>query len=334
MNLELARLMSEAGVEGHLRWRDLVTIYNYAPIPAAPRLGNGAGWHRGFNLVVLRKKRPEYFVKCRPHTDDVLDRETMIRSALAGDRPGGVSVAPVRTARSERIAVQVSPFLRGPTYGGVVAKQSTEEYTATLRTVLRGAADMAKLATRECELVRRPTTEVYLPTVANDVLADVAALASLDTAQQNALAAVVHDVGEVPSIPQHGDFWWQNLIVVDDHLWAIDFDSYGEVRVPLFDDLTLMATPMAVRAGGTVEGLTQLTSTSPEARACHRILAERAESDGVDPAKLDGLLVYYLANMAATVHRRGGHAFSGHHVAAVRHAAERLAAGERGLLRR
>jgi hypothetical protein len=334
MNLELARLMSDAGVEGHLYWRDLVTIYNYAPIPAPPIKVDISGWNRGFNLVVLRKKRPEYFVKCRPHTDDVLDRETAIRSSLAGDRPGGLSVAPVRVARSERIAVQVSPFLRGATYGRIVATQSTEEYVSTLRTVLRGAADLAKIAERDCDLVRSPMRRVDLPMVASDVLADVASLAELDAAQQSALASVVLEAGEVPAIPQHGDFWWQNLIMVDDHLWAIDFDSYGDVRVPLFDDLTLMVTTMAVRAGGNVEGLAQLTSREPEARACHQLLAERAAADGVGTEKLDGMLVYYLANMAATVHRRGGHAFSGPHVAAVRYAAKRLAAGERGLLAR
>jgi hypothetical protein len=78
--------------------------------------------------------------------------------------------------------------------------------------------------------------------------------------------------------------------------------------------------------------LTRLTSAEPEARACHRVLAERARADGVALSKLDGLLVYYLTNMAATVHRRGGLAFSGPHIAAARYAAERLARGERGLL--
>jgi hypothetical protein len=120
--------------------------------------------------------------------------------------------------------------------------------------------------------------------------------------------------------------------MVDGQLYVIDFDSYGDVRVPLFDDLTLLITTMNVRAGGAVEGLTRLTSNDADVRACHRIINERARADGVAPEKLDGLLVFYLANMAATVHRRGGLAFSAPHIASARYAAERLARGERGLL--
>jgi hypothetical protein len=332
MNAELANLLVEAGVDGRLDWREIVTLYNYAPIPAPPLQVDISGWMRGFNLVVLRKGRPETFVKCRPASDAVLDRESAIRIALAGDRPGKLSISPVRQARSARIAVQVSPFLRGPTYGQIVATQKSEQYVQTLASVLQSAAELAAVAQRDCELLKQPTPTVSVPALANDALAEVASLASLDAAQQAALAEVVLEAGEVPSIPQHGDFWWQNLIMVDEQLYAIDFDSYGDIRVPLFDDLTLMVTTMAVRAGGTVEGLTRLTSAEPEARGCHRILAERARVDGVALSKLDGLLVYYLANMAATVHRRGGLAFSGPHIAAARYAAERLARGERGLL--
>ena len=330
MNAELKNLLSEAGVTGHRDWRNVVTLYNYAPIPAPPLRVDISGWMRGFNLVIVKDGHPEHFVKCRPTSDAVLDRETTIRTALAGDRPGKLSVSAVRHARSSRIAVQVSPFLRGPTYGQIVHAQSSEQYVEMLAAVLQGAAELAEVAQRE--LLKQPRGTISVPAIASEILAEVAMLASLDDAQKAALAEVVLEVGEVPSIPQHGDFWWQNLIMVDGHLFAIDFDSYGDVRVPLFDDLTLTITTMAVRAGGTVEGLTRLLSSDPEARACHRVLTERARLDGVAPSKLDGLLVYYLANMATTVHRRGGLGFSAPHIAAARYAAERLAMGERGLL--
>jgi hypothetical protein len=314
-------------------WRSVVTLYNYAPIPPPSSKTTIAGWNRGFNLVILAGRAPKYFVKCRPANDATLKRETVIRTSLAGNRPHGVSVAPVRGASSARIAIQVSPFLKGPHFGRVVETQSPAAYIATLRSVLEGAAELSRLAVRDCALVRSPTSTINLPESAAEILANVATLASLSADEQAALAGVVAEAGTVPARPQHGDFWWQNLIMDGGQLWAIDFDSYGDIQVPLFDDLTLALTTIGVRAGGTVQGLDRIISADDEAREWRRLVVDRALADGLSESQLDGLLTYYLAKMAATVHRRGGAAFSAHHVDAVRWIAKRLEAGQRGLLR-
>ena len=324
--------MGEAGVDIDIDWQNVVMIYSYAPIPVPPMLSEFSNRNRGFNLVVLARGRPKFFVKCRPARDEVLERETLIRSALAGYRPDGLSVAPVRAAASTRIAIQVSPFVGGSHYGRVVARQSEAQYVQTLRAVLRGAAELAEVARRDCAFLRRTASTITLATVAADVLTEVSTLASLDTGRRAALASVVHDAGDVPSIPQHGDLWWQNLLLVDNRPWAIDFDSYGEIDVPFFDDLTVMITTMSVRNGGMIDGLRRLTSSDAEGRACRDVLAERVASAGISMSQVDGLLVYYLAKMASTVHRRSGADFSSPHLAALRYTADRLAAGEHDLL--
>jgi hypothetical protein len=332
VNRELARLLVEAGVSGDIDWRDTVVLFNYAPVPPPAANAEEANWNRGFNLALLRRGKPTFFCKCRPPGDPVLERETAVRSCLAGHRPDGVSVAPVRAAASSRIAIQVSPFLLGPHYGRIARGQTTSQYLRTLGTALHGAAQLADLALRECAVVSVPSDPIVLSEVAAESLTDAAGLAALDDAQKAALTRAVIEAGAVPARPQHGDFWWQNLLMVDGHLWAIDFDSYGEVLVPLYDDLTLALTTIRLRTSGAVDGFVRLLSSDDDARACRALLTRRALDEGLHPTQLDGVLVYYVTHLASTVNRRGGPVFSAPHVAAVRHAAERLAAGQRGLL--
>ncbi len=333
MNQELVRLLAEAGVPEDTGWRDLAVLFNYAPVPAPAVRSDPLMWYRGFNLAVLSRGVPTHFVKCRPADDAVLERETRVRSCLAGDRRTGLSVAPVRVARSDRMAVQVSPFLRGPHYGRIAPSQSSEAYLQTLRAVLDGAAELARLAQRDCPTVGPTSATIVLADTIAASLEEVRAFAPLDADQHAALAAAVAQAGSVPARAQHGDFWWQNLLQVDGHWWAIDFDGYGEGCVVLFDDLTMACTTMALRAPGGIEGPVRLLSDDPEARACRALLAERAAAEGVAPSQLDGLLAFYVVHMAATVRRRNaGPMFSAPHVAAVRHVARRLAAGRRDLL--
>jgi hypothetical protein len=329
MNSELRGLLTQAGVPTTVTWRDLVVQYNYAPLPRPPVRAHHTDWNRGFTLAILIDGTPKYFAKCRPPDDPVLQWETTIRSCLAGDRRGGVSVAPIVTAASDRMVVQVSPFLLGPHYGQIVTGQSSADYIATLRSVLVGAAELATIAVRECDRLRDSTGSIALRTEAAAAVADVSKLAKLNEYESAALVSAVADAGDVPSRPQHGDFWFQNLIMVDGHLWAIDFDSYGDLRVPMFDDMTLLLTTIGLRAGGAVEGLERLISADAEAHACRDLLRERAAAEGLSPGQLNGLLVFYLATIASTVHRRGGIGFADPHLAAVRHAAQRLASGIR-----
>jgi hypothetical protein len=213
-----------------------------------------------------------------------------------------------------------------------VRTQSTASYLKTLRTLLEGVADLARLALLGCDGVRPASTTVLLHQAASHSLADVAMIAALDPQFSAALTAAVSDAGEVPSIPQHGDFWWQNVLMANGHVWAIDFDAYGDVRVPLYDALTMMITTMPLRPSAAGTGIERLLAGGAEARACRELLAERATASGLTPSQMDGVLVYYLAHMASTVNGRAGEKFSGPHVADLRHAAQLLASGKRGLL--
>jgi hypothetical protein len=328
MNAILTGLLRRAGVEESVDWKRATVLYNYAPVPPPEVGGDMIRWNRGFNLVISAQGEPRYFAKCRPFDDHVLEWETEIRSVLAGRRPGSVSVGWVKTATEGPMTVQVSPFLLGPHYGTIVGRQPSAVYVDALRRILTGMRELAAVAVSQCIRLRQHNSTVVLADEIRESLDEAAALIDLTTAERTALAEAAALVGSVAAAPQHGDLWWQNLIAVKGELWAIDFDSYGNIRVPMFDDFTLTLTTLGLRSGGVVEGLDALMSNSAEAASCRTLLAEQAQAAGLRVTHLNGLLVYYLVTMASTIYRRGGRVYSAPYLTAVRHAAGILASGK------
>jgi hypothetical protein len=187
--------------------------------------------------------------------------------------------------------------------------------------------DLAVVAVQQCPRLREHSPTVVLAEEMADGLDKVTALGEFDATERKALADAAASVGSVAAAPQHGDLWWQNMIAVKGELWAIDFDSYGTIRVPLFDDFTLTLTTLGLRSGGVVEGLEALLSGSNEAAACRQLLADQARAGQVPAAHLNGLLVYYLVTITATILRRGGVRFATPYLKAVHRAAGVLASG-------
>ena len=326
------RLLREVGVDPRPEWKDLVLRENYAPIPQLVAATPTMEWHRGFNMVILSRGVPKHFVKCRPAGDAVLERESTLRMCLAGSRAHGLSVPSARVASSARIAVQVGPYLRGVHYGRIVTTQSAAAYLKTLRVILDGAAELSALARERRASALSPRGRIELLAEARASLDDAAGLAALEPPLRAALEGAVRGAGEVPALPQHADFWWQNVLYADGLFWAIDFDQFGEVQVPLYDDLTMICTTLDLRPPTALLGFDQLLGDADEARACRALLAERAAAVGLTAAQVDGVLVYHLAHLASTVSRRGGATYAAPNVAAVRHVAELLASGRRDLL--
>lgn len=329
MNNEIARLLSEAGVTEAFGWQDIVIRQNYGTISPSGSSSDLGSLGRYFNLTVLARGFPAFVAKVRPAGHNQLARSTAIRCCLAGERQHGLSVSPAGIASSDRMTVQVSRFLRGPTVGRGVLRLSRGRYLQLLRTVLEGNAELSQMAMRECDLLKNPSAMFSLAQLASNSLNDAGVLAALNADEQSVLAGSVLEAGDLPSRPQHGDFWWANMIVVDGRVWVIDFDSYGEILVPLFDDMTFMLGTLGLRAGSLAAGIERLGSPDPESRACRALLVERARAESLTGSQVEGVAVYYLAYMASELHRRGGAVYSAPHVAALRYAARRLAAGER-----
>jgi len=332
MNREFLQLLREAGIPEGTDWRDVLLTQNYAPIPALAGTTARYGRERGFNMVVRTRGVPTFFCKCRPREDRVLKWETTIRTCLAGTRDGGLSVPQARVVLSSRMALQVGPYLAGVRYGRVVERQSTMEYLDTMRILLEGLAVLVTLARANITGMGGPEERIVLREAADESLADISGMAAFEPGLRAALDAAVSEGGVVPSVPQHGDYWCQNVLLTDRHVWAIDFDIYGEVRVPLYDDLAMLYTTIGLRRAGAGDVLERLMADEPEALACRRLLGERSRAMGLADDQVDGALVYYLAHMASTVSRRGGPVHAAPYVETLRQAARLLATGRRGLL--
>lgn len=329
MNSEIARLLAEAGVPGTVGWEDVVIRQNYA-ITVAPPLGAPTPSRSlGFNLSVLSDGVPAFVAKFRPAGEPELSRSTAIRNFVAADRHDGLSVSPARIASSKRMTVQVSRYLPGCSLGDVILRQSNDEYLGLLRTVLTGNAQLSRLAMSEPGLLKDRPAKFTLSAAAAEVVADAATVAALDAREHAALVQAVAEAGDMPSRAQHGDLWWSNLLMIDGRVWVLDFDSYGEIRVPLFDDLTFMLGTLGLRAESLAGGLERLGADDAEARAFRALLVERAEADGLKAGQIEGVIVYYLAHMASEVNRRTGGVYLAPHAEALRFAARHLVAGGR-----
>ncbi len=314
---------------GEFDWNDVVIRQNYAMVPTPSGGPDLAAMNVGFNLNVLSHGSPVFFAKCRDAGEPELLRSTAIRNCLAGERDDGLSVSPAGIASSSRMTVQVSRFIPGSNLGEVVLGLSIPEYLGMLRTVLFGNAELSRLAMSKPGLLEPRPSTLSLAAIASADVDDAARLAALEYGEHAALTAVLLAAGDVPSRAQHGDLWWANLLASGGRIWLLDFDSYGEIRVPLFDDLTFMLGTLGVRGGSLADAVEWLGSEETEARACRALLLERAGADGLSAQQIEGVMVYYLAHMASDVHRRAGAVYGAPHVAAFRFAAQHLASGGR-----
>jgi hypothetical protein len=325
MNPEIRNLLVEAGVHP-VNWQDV--IVSLAPSPSGDAYTDDDDWDRGFNLVVLDRGVPEYYCKFRPAGEPGLERETRVRQCLRRGVTGPLSVPDVRTASSDSIDVQVSPFIRGSHYGRIAPKQSMEDYLQTVGSVLTGAGLLSDVAQETGLIESRGLTSVTLGDSASEHLDYLQPLLELEGESLDALATALSEAGTVPCRAQHGDLWWRNLLVDEDRVWVIDLEDYGRLQVPLYDDFTLLSSTTALRAESASGEMENLFADSAESRACRDILTVRAEAEGLRRGRqLAGVLAYYVTHRASVVHRRSGPPYADPHLTNVRFVADSLAAG-------
>lgn len=325
MNRQIMKLLADTGLPFDVDWQDV--IVSLAPSPTGDTYSDDDDWHGGFNLVVLDDGIPAYYCKFRPTGDSGLARETRVRQHLRRGTPGTLSVPDVRTASSETIDVQVTPFIRGSHYGRIVTKQSSDEFLQTVGSVLAGAGRLSDVAEETGLGGDSGLMSIGLADAAAEHLDYIAPLMDLSTKARDALAAVLAGAGDVPCRPQHGDLWWRNLLVDEDRVWVIDLEDYGTLQVPLYDDFTLLTSTIALRSDGSTGDMECLFGDTAESRGCRDLVAARAVSEGLNRRQLDGVLAYHVVHRASVVHRRAGVPYADPHLANVRFVADSIAAG-------
>ena len=233
-----------------------------------------------------------------------------------------------RYARSDRLELQVSDFLEGVPYSRIVPRQRERTCLRTMHDVLHGLS----YALSRIDDDRRGVGPIDLVAEASGCLTHLQSHLSLSGEQWDALSAALSRAGQLPCCPQHGDLWAENIIMAGGKQWVIDFETFGEVQVPLYDDLTLVLSALSLRRRGGGNVVDDLLRDKRLSSRCRGLLVSRSVAAGLRPDQLDGVLVFHLLHRASSVTRRAGPGHAVGHCNAVRAVAGRLAAGQSGLL--
>ncbi|MDT8369752.1 MAG: hypothetical protein RQ745_11130 [Longimicrobiales bacterium] len=329
MNRRLRELLREAGVEGPIRSDEIVMLHNNAPVPTGLIDSPWARWPWGFNFIVLHRGRARWFCKCRAASDPGLRREADVAERLGSVRTASIRVPAVRYVTSGRFALQVAEFLDGVPLDRRISGRDPRKLRARVDLVLSG---LAELLTGYLRDLSSPGGEVVVEDDAAPTLQSVITRLALDTDSRDALKDALSRAGRVRATPQHSDLWTSNVLEVHGVPWVIDFETFGDVRVPLYDDLTLVSSTLDQWLGEDPGVPHSLFREGPVVRDFIDLLAARAAKAGLDPGQLDGILVFQLVRRSFDVAGAPGRTDAGRHDEAVRSVAKRLATGRTGLL--
>lgn len=288
---------------GPRSWSDVVVVRNVGPLQTEAPLPGDVISNRGFNAVLCAAGgRPEHFLKLRPIGHRLFEREAAV-TELLGNRPAtGSLVPPAQTFTTGPARVLAQRFVAGRSLDLLIRKSQRRHWQPTAAQVLHVCAPLWE------GIADAATALGFAPSVQR---VDTAALLEdLDQlASQGVAAAAIGSLrarlapAQLAPVPQHGDFWPRNLLVVGDGWRVLDFECCGDVMLPLYDVLHFLRGCAESASGG------QIGSSEPwlDAIAQSDVLREqfRCATRGMTKDAVEAALIAYLVDFAARLHRRG-----------------------------
>ncbi len=317
MNEELRGLLMEVDLgcgPGGWGWDQVVLVRNRGSIPAPPEQPTRVPEDSGFDLLLLGPDfHPRFYCKCRPPADRKLEHETAVLETLSRDPEITGLVPRTRGFASKRIRVQLTDYVSGPLYLGVLPELDAGEWRRTLREVL----DVGHRLSACCPPnwlpagnhdLRAGATGGTKASLAEESAPALAYLVRVGLLAESAepLAGILRAAGDFVRRPQHGDFWPGNVVYGDAGWCVVDFEEYGRIAVPLYDAFQMIRTSDTIRrdAGPEDLWLDRLRRNDEEARASRQLIQRLAEDEGLDSKQIVGVLVYHLLEVARSFHAR------------------------------
>ena len=306
MRRELKDLLVSAGIPGasDLPWDAIVITRSSGSLvhPARPVDRNLSD--RGFHFVLAGDGRaPGYYAKARPALPaPARHRETVVLEAFAADPTSRPFVPRVWSSANARIELQVTRFLRSTPLDRHLRRFDRARRDAMLVDVLDAGASLSVAA------LARPDVFVVAPStplvrLAAEALAALPALGIAPDVAEGVRSAF-EQAGAVREVPQHGDFWPQNVLRTDDDTWCIiDLDNFGDVAAPVYDAAHMLRTFDDVSAGGSAPWVARIPTPGYAATRAH--LRREMERWRLTHAQLGGCVLLYLADIAMRVYQRG-----------------------------
>ncbi len=272
---------------------DVLVLRNVGGFGEAPEVAEDHVSTRGFNLLLLAPDgEPRHYVKCRRSGHPRALREAGILLAL-GTEPALAAHVPVAAQLDAgRVMALVMDYQPGADLQQALRHRDWNSRLELLRQVL-GLAEAAAEVVGRNNLAASPVTAADC-----DVTRLAALLPDLDPAGHARMQALLSQALALPARLQHGDLTARNVRLSQGRLVLLDFEAFGEIRLPLADAWNL------------VRNLPRSGSWSLHGRRWWqgpglRLVEEQAEKLALGAAGLPATLVGYLAIMAAMLARRG-----------------------------
>ncbi|HSM61075.1 MAG TPA: phosphotransferase [Longimicrobiales bacterium] len=272
--------------------RDRVALHrNAGPVPPPRGTPEDHVSTRGFNLQVLGTDgRTTHYVKCRHRASTRARREADAFVALGSDPRTKAHVPAATVVEVGDVLALVTGFQQGATLHASARRLGRERVRAVAEEVLRLSGEVAAVLSAGA------------PSSGADPLGEREAVRrALGGAGvgPDALERLERRAAALPGLaasPQHGDLTARNVLLVDGRPVLLDFEAFGETRMPLFDAWSLVRS---LPAGGRVERALPWWK-----RPVAGLVTRRAATLGLDRDGAVTLLAWFLASSATRLLHR------------------------------
>jgi hypothetical protein len=293
-------------------WSRIVLLQNSAGVPTSRQLTDTYIGSRGFNFMILGSDgRPSYFCKCRSLANTRLRHELAVLTTLGADRRTRETVPRTWGVKSHELQLLISEYVQGTSFDRTVVNLTTARWIESMTQILDVANRVARTVAHV--LPKRSEGRVTLREAAIPSLNYLASAGLLDADAVTAMEQALHLGGRVEAQPQHGDLWPQNIVESRGSWWLLDFESFGEVMVPLYDAWHLLRTCSDLRRHSARKGhaipelwIDRLVGRGDESAASWHTISIAAREQRLDATQIVAGLVYYVTHVATEFHKRGG----------------------------
>ena len=294
----LPRIDAELG-GGPRTWSEVVIIKNVGPLVTADPLEGDIISNRGFNAYLFASGGgPSHFLKIRPARHEDFRREAAITTRLSA-HPGARGLVPKSTTFvAGPVRVLAGEFVEGTALDVLIRTPPSRPWPDLAAEVLEAASSMWDAIS--------DATDHDTPRAADpkSLLADLELLETLglDSAASCALARRITAV-ELSGRPQHGDFWPRNVLRVGDGWRVLDFETCGEVDLPLYDVFHMVRGCAEAAPAGPPNWIERWAAA--EAAGGPLVEAVHRSARGMTLPAIEAALTAYMVEFAARLHRRG-----------------------------
>ena len=234
----------------------------------------------------------------RPLAHDGFVREASVTVQLSADPRLSELVPSSRTFIAGPARVLALEFVEGLALDVLIRARQARAWHELAAEVLRLTVPLREAIAQLSGSQNRASMD------AQSLQADMGLLASLGVnAGVIAELAARLDAANLPTWPQHGDFWPRNILKVAGGWRILDFESCGEPATALYDVFHFIRGCGEAAGSGRGDWIDRWIKAGTAARP----LADevRSAARGLDLASIETALVAYKVKFTATLHRRG-----------------------------